>query len=132
MIYDSDNDGVLTFVQVKNAVNVLGKQIEGKSSNHTYIDTNNCNLDRDLVTNIEMFSDDTKNLSLEFNEFLKMIAQDKNAVNISSCQELIEAFQVFDEKCSGSISKSQLKTILFKIGYCPLQQEDIEDIVKVR
>lgn len=30
MIYDSDKDGVLTFVQVKNAVNVLGKQIEGK------------------------------------------------------------------------------------------------------
>ena len=78
-----------------------------------------------------MFSEDPKNFSLEFNEFLKMLAHDKNAVTINSCHELVEAFQVFDEQCSGTISKSQLKTILFKIGYCPLQQEDIEDIVKV-
>lgn len=88
-------------------------------------------LDRDLMENIRKFSEDTKNLSLEFNEFLKMLAHDKNAVTINCCHELVEAFQVFDEDCSGTISKSQLKTILFKIGYCPLQQEDIEDIVKV-
>ena len=34
MIFDSDRDGVLTFIQVKNAINVLGKHIEGK--NHIY------------------------------------------------------------------------------------------------
>ena len=29
MIFDSDKDGVLTFTQLKNAINVLGKHIEG-------------------------------------------------------------------------------------------------------
>ena len=29
-IFDTDNDGVLTFLQVKNALNVYGKQITGK------------------------------------------------------------------------------------------------------
>ena len=31
MIFDTDNDGVLTFVQVKNALNVLGKRYKGKN-----------------------------------------------------------------------------------------------------
>ena len=31
MIFDTDNDGVLTFIQVKNALNVLGKRYKGKN-----------------------------------------------------------------------------------------------------
>ena len=77
MIYDSDKDGVLTFVQVKNAVSILGKQIT----------------DQRLLTIIKKFSNDTKNYSVEFNEFLKMIAHDKNINTSENCNELIEAFR---------------------------------------
>ena len=35
---------------------------------------------------------------------------------------------IFDE---GTISKTQLKNILFKIGYNPLKMEDIDEIVSV-
>merc|ERR1712012_1313977 len=115
MIYDSDKDGVLTFVQVKNAVSILGKQIT----------------DQRLLTIIKKFSNDTKNYSLEFNEFLKMIAHDKNINTSENCDELIEAFRVFDEDNVGTISKSNLQTILFKLGYCPLQCENIDDMVKI-
>ena len=35
---------------------------------------------------------------------------------------------IFDE---GTISKTQLQNILFKIGYNPLKMEDIDEIVSV-
>ena len=46
-----------------------------------------------LKTLVKKFSEDSKNLSVEFNEFLKLVAHDKNDTFSLNCQELTEAFR---------------------------------------
>ena len=96
MIYDSDRDGVLTFTQLKNAMGILGKQIKGFKNlffkfyiaifYHLF-------LDEELLVLTRQFSVDSRNLSIEFNEFLKMTAFHKNNLPVRNSGELKEAFR---------------------------------------
>ena len=105
MIFDSDKDGVLTFTQVKNAVGVLGKPIRGEYQQRVElqlleIDTLAFYSDEELLSIVKKFSADTKNLSVEFNEFLKMLAYHKNVKSVRSCEELVAAFGSVLSSCT--------------------------------
>ena len=104
MIFDSDKDGVLTFTQVKNAIGVLGKPIRGEYHQRVElwleIDTLAFYSDEELLSIVKKFSADTKNLSVEFNEFLKMLAYHKNVKSVRSCEELVAAFGSVLSSCT--------------------------------
>ena len=104
MIFDSDKDGVLTFTQVKNAIGVLGKPMRGEYHQRVElwleIDTLAFYSDEELLSLVKKFSEDTKNLSVEFNEFLKMLAYHKNVKSVRSCEELVAAFGSVLSSCT--------------------------------
>ena len=56
--------------------------------------------DEELLSLVKKFSEDTKNLSVEFNEFLKMLAYHKNVKSVRSCEELVAAFGSVLSSCT--------------------------------
>ena len=49
--------------------------------------------DESLKVSIRQFSEDNRNCSLEFNEFLKMVAHDNKYIPLDKAEELTEAFR---------------------------------------
>ena len=49
--------------------------------------------DESLKVSIRQFSEDNRNCSLEFNEFLKMVAQDNKYISLDKAEELTDAFR---------------------------------------
>ena len=89
-IYDTDNDGVITFHQVKSAMTVLGHRYQGRPLTglvHMF----NKHVEEALLQKVRQFSTDKKNNSMEFNEFLKMNANIKKTPVTQS--DLLEAFR---------------------------------------
>ena len=64
------------------------------------IDTLAFYADEELLSLVKKFSEDTKNLSVEFNEFLKMLAYHKNVKSVRSCEELVAAFGSVLSSCT--------------------------------
>ena len=90
-IYDTDNDGVITFLQVKSAMKVLGHRYQGRCQGSLLGMIFNLSDDL-LLLKIREFSTDKKNNSMEFNEFLKMIGNIKNKTSVTQ-SDLMEAFR---------------------------------------
>ena len=91
-IYDTDNDGVITFHQVKSAMTVLGHRYQGRPlTGLVRMLTLNKHVEEALLQKVRQFSTDKKNNSMEFNEFLKMNANIKKTPVTQS--DLLEAFR---------------------------------------
>ena len=53
--------------------------------------------EEDILTQVKEVSDDSKNNSLEFNEFLKMVALDMKSDATKNKNELLDAFRLSNE-----------------------------------
>ena len=56
----------------------------------------------------------TGNGTMEFGEFMALVSTKLEAVDV--CEEILEAFRVFDKKGSGRMSKSELRSIIVTLG----------------
>jgi len=94
--FDTDKDGVLTLDQVQLAIRATGRSLTVKEV-------------ADLVIG---FSSDEKNCSMEFNEFLKMMATEERKDSQPKEEALLEAFRTFDRDGSGKLKIEELLKIL--------------------
>merc|ERR1711915_739875 len=75
---------------------------------------------------VKEVSEDKKNLSIEFNEFLRMMSLlGEEHLNIET---LMEAFNLFDTDDDGMISKQELQKILTKCKGKSSQKEVLETL----
>ena len=70
---------------------VMGRQIAGERAGNKV--RSNPLLDEELLEKVKRFSTDKKNNSLEFNEFLKMVAVDSQSKPSMARVELYQAFR---------------------------------------
>ena len=90
-MFDTDTDGVLTCEQVCPALSVLGIR---RSGLNTLLKTNiNFPSEEEIREQIKQVSEDYKNNSLEFNEFLKLVALDIKSDATKNQEELFAAFE---------------------------------------
>ena len=91
-MFDSDIDGVLTLDQVGQAIGVLGIRRSGWSlaftTFHSFYST-----EEEILAQVKEVSEDSKNFSLEFNEFLKLVAPDIKSDATKHQDELFAAFE---------------------------------------
>ena len=83
------------------------------------------NLSESVLQEMVNFVDVDKNGTIEFPEFLQMIAKETNEVDHE--KEVREAFNVFDKDGNGFISPSELKLVLNNLGY---GDDAVEEIIK--
>jgi len=76
-------------------------------------------------------SDDKKNDSLEFNEFLKMVAHSLKREPSQNKRELLEAFQQFDKDEDGKLTTEELRQVMTSMGEEPVSEEEFQAFAKV-
>ena len=93
-MFDSDVDGVLTLDQVCQAIGVLGIRRSGWSQ-PGWVQTFLVHLfaEEEILAQVKEVSEDSKNFSLEFNEFLKLIALDIKSDATKHQEALFAAFE---------------------------------------
>lgn len=111
MLFDKDEDGVLTFTELEVVMKCLGQRPS----------------EQELLQMVREVSQDKLYDTVEFNEFLTMIAkQRKHEVTL---QDLVEAFKIFDKENTGVISKDDFCYIMNKFGNETFEEE-LVDMVK--
>ncbi|XP_050539789.1 calmodulin-beta-like [Daktulosphaira vitifoliae] len=110
MLFDKDHDGKITEAELGVVMRSLGQR-------PTQSDL------RGMVNEV----DQDGNGSIEFNEFLLMMAR-KLKVSDGE-EEMHHAFNVFDKNGDGFITFDELKRVMFSIGE-RLTDEEIEDMIK--
>ena len=92
MLFDRDVDGVLSFSECGTALHTLGYRLSGLIlDNMHYVDNCYAYLERELIRRISVVTEDCTYLSIEFNEFLKMMSRAAN--DDLKIDKLIDAFQ---------------------------------------
>merc|ERR1719273_1538537 len=86
MLFDKDEDGVLSFSELEVVMKCLGQRPS----------------EQELLAMVREVSQDKLYDTVEFNEFLIMIAKQKK-LDIT-LEDLIEAFRIFDKEETGKIS----------------------------
>ena len=89
MLFDKDQDGVLSFQELGGAMRTLGQRLSGKCQ---WMKPNLFQifyLERELLSMVRSVSEDQKNDTIEFNEFLRMMSK-QNDLNMD---KLVEAFK---------------------------------------
>ncbi len=109
-LFDKDGDGNITIIELKEVM---------KSLNIMPTDTEL----QDMVNEV----DRDKNGTIEFEEFLIMMIKKQGTKTQED--ELKEAFKVFDLDNDGTISKSELKQVMSRLGE-KLTDAEIEDMIK--
>lgn len=77
--FDTDKDGVITLDQVQLAIRATGRSLAAK----------------EVAELVKGFSSDEKNCSMEFNEFLKMMATEESKDSRPQEDALLKAFRCF-------------------------------------
>ncbi|KAH7666126.1 calcium-binding protein CML protein [Dioscorea alata] len=81
-------------------------------------------LDDNMINEFES----NENGTIEFGEFLNLIAHKMKATNDFE-EELKEAFNVFDKDQNGYISPTELKNVMMSLGE-KLSDEEVEQMIK--
>jgi len=110
MLFDKDHDGRITEAELGVVMRSLGQK-------PTETDL------RGMVKEV----DKDGNGSIEFDEFLLMMARKLRAVDGE--EEMHQAFKVFDKNGDGFITFDELKRVMCSIGE-RLTDEEIEDMIK--
>merc|ERR1711936_136024 len=108
MLFDKDQDGVLSFNELWTAIKALGQRPSEK----------------DLLTMVRSVSEDKLYDTIEFNEFLQMMyKQQENEINMDS---LVDAFKTFDKDNDGFLTTDELR----KIMRGRMSKKDLEEMVR--
>lgn len=97
MLFDKDEDGVLTYPEL----NVVMKSLGQRPS------------EKELLRMVREVSEDRIYDTIEFNEFLQMMS--KQMRNYSQ-DSLRDAFRIFDKDDDGLISVEELRNIMLRLG----------------
>jgi len=114
-LFDTDNDGVLTLEEASKTFRVMGKRPT----------------EDEILKMVREVSDDKKNDSLEFNEFLKMVALSLKREPSQNKRELLEAFQQFDKDEDGKLTMEELRQVMTSMGEEPVSEEEFQAFAKV-
>jgi len=109
-LFDKDGDGTITAKE-------LGMVMRSLNQNPTELEL------KEMIDEV----DTNNNGSIEFNEFLVMMA--KKMVPEETDDELKEAFKVFDRDGNGTISASELRTVMTNLGE-KLTDEEIDEMIR--
>jgi len=114
-LFDTDNDGVLTLEEASKTFRVMGKRPT----------------EDEILKMVREVSDDKKNDSLEFNEFLKMVALSLKREPSQNKRELLEAFQQFDKDEDGKLTMEELRQVMTSMGEDPVSEQEFQAFAKV-
>ena len=97
MLFDKNQDGLLTFPELRSAMRTLGQRHEGEAGLKICVDEQLLNnifvSESDLLKMVRSVSEDKMHDTIEFNEFLKMMSkQEEQEINM---QTLVEAFKYY-------------------------------------
>ena len=97
MLFDKNQDGLLTFPELRSAMRTLGQRHEGEIGLKICIDEQLRNdifvSESDLLKMVRSVSEDKMHDTIEFNEFLKMMSkQEEQEINMET---LLEAFKYY-------------------------------------
>jgi len=108
MLFDKDQDGVLSFTELGTAMRALGQRPS----------------EQILLKMVRSVSEDKLYDTIEFNEFLQMMSkQEEDDINMDA---LVEAFKIFDKDKDGLLTTDELR----KIMKGRLSKKDLEEMVK--
>jgi len=94
MLFDRDQDGVLSFAELGTAMKTLGQRPSEKV----------------LLKMVRSVSEDKLYDTIEFNEFLQMMSkQQEDDINMNA---LVEAFKIFDKDKDGFLTTDELRKIM--------------------
>lgn len=108
MLFDKDQDGVLSFPELSTAMKTLGQRPS----------------EPDLLKMVRSVSEDKLYDTIEFNEFLQMMS--KQQEDDISMNALVEAFKTFDKDKDGFLTTDELK----KIMKDRMTKKDIDTMIK--
>jgi len=114
IMFDTDVDGVISIDQVYQAMNVMGMRRS----------------DEEILAQVKNVSADSKNNTLEFNEFIKMVALDMKTDATKNRDELFEAFREFDKDEDGKLSEAELREIMVSLGEEPVTEQEFKHFIK--
>jgi len=109
-VFDKDQDGVLSLIEVTTAMKTLGQRLPKK----------------ELLAMVRQVSEDKTFDTIEFNEFLVMLGK-QNMEDIKF-ESLVEAFGVFDKDKDGYLGVSDLRRIMTTMGQ-RMKNSEVEEMV---
>lgn len=111
MLFDKDEDGVLSFNELNIVMKSLGQRPKEKR----------------LLSMVREVSEDQLYDTIEFNEFLQMMSkQQKEDVTIDS---LLDAFRIFDKDEDGFITVDELTRIMTSLGE-RMTSKELNEMIK--
>jgi len=111
MLFDKDEDGVLSFSELGVVMKSLGQRPSEKK----------------LLTMVRSVSEDKLYDTIEFNEFLQMMSkQQSDDINLDS---LMEAFKIFDKDDDGYLTVAELRRIMTQLGE-RMPTRELEEMVR--
>merc|ERR1711962_966832 len=114
-MFDTDQDGVITFNETRNIFRCLGKRVPDES----------------IEEKVKKHSEDQKNLSLEFNEFLKLISGELKEDPTSDQEQLLQAFRMFDKDEDGKLTEEELRRIMVSLGEFAIKDAEFDEILQL-
>ncbi|XP_023333383.1 calmodulin [Eurytemora carolleeae] len=115
MMLDTDQDGVLTFIEIKNVFRCLGKRLP----------------DEDITKKVRKYSEDETNLSLEFNEFLKLISAELKEDPTKDGNQILQALSLFDQDGDGKLSEDELRRVMVSIGEFVIPEPEFNQLLQM-
>jgi len=110
MLFDKDEDGVLTFSELEVVMKCLGHRTSEK----------------ELLAMVREVSEDKMYDTIEFNEFLTMIG--KQSQTPITKESLVEAFKIFDKDEKGVIPVEELVRLMSRLGEA-MKKAELEEMV---
>jgi len=111
MLFDKDEDGVLSFPELGVVMKSLGQRPSEKK----------------LLTMVRSVSEDKLYDTIEFNEFLQMMSrQNSEEINVEA---LNEAFKIFDKDDDGFLTVAELRRIMTQLGE-RMPTRELEEMVR--
>lgn len=108
MLFDKDQDGVLSFNECSTAIRTLGLRHSEKT----------------LLKMVRSVSEDKLYDTIEFNEFLQMMGRhQENEINLDT---LMEAFETFDKDNDGFLTTDEMR----KIMKGRMSKKDLDSMIK--
>jgi len=111
MLFDRDEDGVLSFTELQVVMKSLGQRPS----------------EEELLSAVREVSEDYIYDTVEFNEFLQLMS--KQEEQSFSMTDLLEAFRLFDEDDDGLLTISELSSALTQLGD-PLTNLEVKQMLR--
>ena len=111
-LFDKDNDGIITAEELSTVMRSTGQ-------NPTDAEL------KDMINEM----DEDGNGTIEWDEFLKMMARKMKDTDMYSEEEIREAFKVFDKDGNGSISDAELRHVMTNLGE-KVTAEEVAEIIR--